>query len=432
MKSILPCLEDGLTGGAQVNVPSQEVFSPEMYQKIKIGKYTWFFNTRKTVAVTQKENKISLEYLNKSGIFLREFDIALIENPDPAKDNGSYHQFAFYNGKQKGSIFQRINTLPTLYLSIKLGEFTTLLAREVLRLYPEIEENYSFIGSSWRIGEDKDYWIVRPGYQRDATINSVLAKAIHRTVAILIRERQLPINDASVFDEYHAFWQSIQHWLQYKEGFPPNNIYSETSLTGLQKYIKTWMPCSSSFLLDQSINFNLENLPQLAKSVWDLTHKLKNFNEQIKVSRNNNCLNKTIAGRKRLASNFIRSGKQRIRQLYGKEFRESFIVEEWIKIHTDKLIKMILDFQNRNPGVLFHIDHIIPLAVLPREIVIDCQSAAWHPCNLQILSDVDNINKGSLYKGKKYNKSNISFKIYQEAMDDLRQLLNNYLASQIK
>ena len=38
MKSILPCLEDGLTGGAQVNVPSQEVFSPEMYQKIKIGK----------------------------------------------------------------------------------------------------------------------------------------------------------------------------------------------------------------------------------------------------------------------------------------------------------------------------------------------------------------------------------------------------------
>jgi hypothetical protein len=163
-----------------------------------------------------------------------------------------------------------------------------------------------------------------------------------------------------------------------------------------------------------------------------LTYKLKNFNEQIKVSRNNNCLDKTITGRRRLASNFIRSGKQRIRQLYGKEFRESFIVEEWIRIHTDKLIKMILNFQNRNPGVLFHIDHIIPLAVLPREIVIDCQSAAWHPCNLQILSDVDNINKGSLYKGKKYNKSNISFEIYQKAMDDLRQLLNNYLASQIK
>ena len=104
------------------------------------------------------------------------------------------------------------------------------------------------------IGEDKDYWIVRPGYQRDATINSVLTKAIHRTVAILIRERRLPINNAGVFDEYNGFWQSIQHWLQYKEGSPPNNIYSETSLTGLQRYINTWMPCSSSFLLDQSIN----------------------------------------------------------------------------------------------------------------------------------------------------------------------------------
>ena len=306
--------------------------------------------------------------------------------------------------------------------------------------YPEINKKYSTFGNVWSTEKEKEElknsWVSRAGLKSynewwginnsnvgEPLIRGVLGLAISKILAQLIQEHELPINDTFWFNKYLDYWENCQKTYQKTR---KKDAFFLGSVLGLEQSIQLHSPLAFKFIHDDTIILNYENLTTLAKDVWELANELEDKNLRAKISRINNCLDTSYKGRREIVSNFIRSAKERLRKSFDKEIRESFEPSQWLVEHTEKVMGMILEYQERNPGQLFHIDHIIPLAVIPCQLVTDLNSLTWHPCNLQIISDSDNVNKGSLYRGKKYNKTNVSRDIQMLAVNDLQELFKKY------
>ena len=108
---------------------------------------------------------------------------------------------------------------------------------------------------------------------------------------------------------------------------------------------------------------------------------------------------------------FVRQYASSIRsRIKTRGFRSSAIslssIQNWIDSYGDILAEMILNFQNRNPGTYFHIDHIVPLASVSDEYAVDILSAVWHPANLQIVSESENLAKSSNLNSKRITQNN--------------------------
>ena len=129
----VPCLTDGLTGGLALNCRDREIFDyPDRHQKVMVENHTWFFDTRGTKEVRKEEDMLFLDYPRKNGTFTRVFDLRLIETPKIESDLGSYIQYAIYDKKHDFFTFSRINTLPSLYLNLKVQLFAAVLGNKVL------------------------------------------------------------------------------------------------------------------------------------------------------------------------------------------------------------------------------------------------------------------------------------------------------------
>lgn len=165
--------------------------------------------------------------------------------------------------------------------------------------------------------------------------------------------------------------------------------------------------------------FDVELMNQYAVASWELAEKLLVLKEVIQKTKEENCLDKSKVGRFAIACRFAQGARERIRKVQGKEFRDSFDSASWIQAYGDIIADKVLEFQSNNPGVLFHIDHIIPLAALPRESWRTHDSLAWHPCNLQILTVEENVSKSSSCLGKRLTCKNYDDSIGAQALDDL-------------
>jgi hypothetical protein len=152
--------------------------------------------------------------------------------------------------------------------------------------------------------------------------------------------------------------------------------------------------------------------------------------KQIKrVSRKVKCMDQSVENRLSIAKRFIQSAYERCKNLDIKAPRSSFsraAIECWMSIHGNVLAEMILMYQKTEESPFFHVDHIIPLAALPDDYISDIHSPAWHPSNLSLLPEEDNIAKNSSFNGQLIRRKSITREIQNEAVS---ALLARYLNS---
>jgi hypothetical protein len=409
----LPTLPDGATkifgleDGGDIGD-----FGSRRYRRYVIRGYTWFVDDSQW-----------------NGFPIEDGDV---RDPDPESDAGNY----IHRTGTPPNILSRINTLPTLYLNIKLTQLHRLIASEVVRAHPEIENERSAFGnilsgSNSAKNNIDQVWVWRSDltdYNRAKGIKgSVVGEpriignldlGISRSIARRIREGRLPVNPPWVLDRFQGFWES-----RYKESV---SLGSALTAAGERDNINNWAPLALPMLADKTVIFDNAMFDQLAEEAWIYSNQLEILKERIKQSKIDNCGDTSSLGRLRIACRFAQSARQRLRTLYGPEARDSFDSRSWIDQHGERLMAMILDFQIANPGRIFHVDHIIPLAVLPVPDIVTHGSLGWHPCNLQIISAADNVSKGSAYAGRRHVREMVDQKIQYEAADDLRKLALAY------
>lgn len=146
-----------------------------------------------------------------------------------------------------------------------------------------------------------------------------------------------------------------------------------------------------------------------------------------RVSRKIRCMDQSIENRLSIAKTFIQSTFQRCKILEINISRSSFskeAIECWMGLHGEALAQMILEYQQNSDSHFFHIDHIVPLAALPDDYISDINSPAWHPANLAIIAEHENIAKNSLFQGRNVRRKNLDLEIQKKAV---AALLARYL-----
>lgn len=436
-----PTLPDGstqLTGSSDFGFG--DLGSPR-YGRLAIKGYTWFIDHQwyQPAEITDS----NAVYTNKTPgrkygeTLLIEFDRVI--NPDSETDTGAYVQAAGYAGGDIPAPLIRINSFPTLYLNLKLSQFQRRIAHKIVQDHPVIEEERSFFGNTITAkdcpkGKFDSIWISRSDLKEynkargiagpnvgEPMFTGNLALGISRTIARHIRSRSLPITPPELLNQFPGFWEFRQ-----KEATPLCSFVSET---GERQYVAEWAPLTTPMLDDEEELFILSDLAEIADEAWIYANQLEILKDRIEQSKIDNCSDRSSLGRLRIACRFAQSARQRLRTIYGLNARAKFDSSEWADRYAEELMSKILDFQTSNPGIVFHIDHIIPLAALPEEDVATHEGLAWHPCNLQILSAADNISKGSRFGQMRHRRSNADPAQISTASKELRKLHEAYAAS---
>lgn len=431
----LPTLPDGAT--KLTDYPNSGDYgnlgSPR-YSRLSIHGYTWFIDRAWWEPAEKRHEAITLINKNPGKNYGSHsvIEYSKIVCPDARTDTGSYMQTAGYMEGKPPAPLIRINSLPTLYLNIKLSQFHRLVAAEVVRAHPEIDLERSFFGNTISAGDcpggkfDR-IWITRSDladYNRarglqgsvvgDPQMRGNFKAGVSRTIARRIRQGTLPIIPPSVMGRFEGFWES-----RYKEASP---ITSSLTPDGERDYLSMWAPLTLAMLADKVVSFDLSCLREIAEEAWLYSNQLEILKARIEQSKIDNCSDTSKLGRLRIVCRFAQSARQRLRAIYGVTARSKFDSQSWVDLYGERLMKKILDFQLQSPGIVFHVDHIVPLAVLPKQDVIGHDSLAWHPCNLQIIPAAENVSKGSAYAGEKHQRERVNPAIQRQAAEELRRL----------
>ena len=174
----------------------------------------------------------------------------------------------------------------------------------------------------------------------------------------------------------------------------------------------------------------LSRIPEGIDSIFrQCIGELASLKQIKRVSRKVRCLDQSIETRLSMAKKFVQSAYERCKNFGIKVPRSSFsgdTIESWMTMHGNALGEIILKYQKKEESPFFHIDHVIPLAALPDDYISDIHSPAWHPANLSILPEEENITKSSLFNGKIIRRKNLDPEIQNEAV---AALLARYLGS---
>jgi hypothetical protein len=158
---------------------------------------------------------------------------------------------------------------------------------------------------------------------------------------------------------------------------------------------------------------DVENLFEQAINGFARLKQIRRVNRKIR------CTDQSLENRLSIAKQFIRSAYERCKGFEIKVSRESFSkanIEDWMSIHGNTLAEMIYAYQQSNELHFFHIDHVIPLAAMPDDYIVDINSPAWHPVNLAIIPEEENIAKNSLFNGKIIRRKDLSEETQREAV----------------
>ena len=254
-----------------------------------------------------------------------------------------------------------------------------------------------------------------------------LRSATARVVAQVIRDGVIPGLHPSVLKAFPEYWESIGYNLRVHGRLPMGvPCHSLGATNSFESARFSAFHARDLYLLAEA-DFDSGLIRHYAEASWELAEKLLVLKEVIQKTKEENCLDKSKIGRFAIACRFAQGARERIRKIQGKEYRDFFESESWIENHGDIISERILEFQLNNEGLLFHIDHIVPLAALPHENWRTHDSLAWHPCNLQILTAKENVSKNSSYLGKRLTYKNYDEAIGAEAIEDLNRRHRLYM-----
>jgi hypothetical protein len=130
------------------------------------------------------------------------------------------------------------------------------------------------------------------------------------------------------------------------------------------------------------------------------------------------CEDKTIDNRLSIVKTFIAAAADRLKILSKEDQRPPRVasteLSKWIMTHGPRLAEEILRYQESVGGV-FHIDHIIPLAAMSLDSIADIWSLAWHPSNLCIIPEADNLSKGAVFQEQRVRRNKLTERDFRKA-----------------
>ena len=434
----LPCLSGGLDPNAG---PWHYRGDEHTYSPVETPSGIWYYDNRGIRVVEKGADFVHLETIYLKNDISHRIRFEDIAAPDVSSDQGEYIQRSIVN-EDCPLWLSRVNPYPTLFLSFFISYLVRSIGRAIVNLNPEVLTGDRFVDrSSWSSGET--VWIYRRTRSRthngpdwfietrpnepysDLTIVGELASGVARIVSKLIRDETIPGLNPKVLELFPEYWGKLAYNLRIysirDQHLPQGAPWFSLGATNCFEHARFHAFHAKDLYLSAEAEFDDKLICQYAEASWELAEKLLVLKEVIQKTKEENCLDKSKIGRFAMACRFAQGARDRIRKVQGKEFRESFDSASWIQDHGDVIADKILEFQNDNHGVLFHIDHIIPLAALPHESWRSHDSLAWHPCNLQILTAEENVSKSSSYLGKRLTYKNYDEKIGAQALEDLNQ-----------
>jgi len=452
----LPCLRDGLDPNAGQQARDNGLDPKEgpwayrgvehAYSPIETPSGTWYYDAR----------HLKIDYIGKGFVHLETIYLKNVAHriqlddilaPDISSDEGEYIQRCVVNEKSLFWLF-RVNPYPTLTLGFYISYFVRAIGRAIVDLNPEILIGDKFVDESFSSSSETK-WLYRRKRGRlaigpewftetrpdepysDLIIIGELASAVARIAAKAIRDEGIPGLNPKLIKLFPEYWGKLAYKLRKHGtrdgGLPQGAPWFSLGATECFEDVRLWATHAKDLYLLAEADFDSALIRRYAEASWELAEKLLILKEVIQKSTEDNCLDKSRTGRFAIACRFARGARQRIRQIQGKEYRDSFNSESWIENHGDIIAEKILEFQLKNEGSLFHIDHIVPLAALPHESWRSHDSLAWHPCNLQILTAKENVSKSSSYLGKRLTYKNYDEAIGAEAIEDLNRRHRLYM-----
>jgi len=440
----LPCLQDGLDPNAG---PKAYRGEEHTYSPIETPSGTWYYDNRGVKIVDSGEGFIHLETIYLKNNISHRIQLDDILAPDISSDQGEYIQRCVVNEKCPFWL-SRVNPHPTLFLTFYISYFVRAVGRAIVDLNPEILIGDKFVDkSSWPSSETK--WICRRTRGRsangpewftetrpdephsDLTIIGELASAVARIAAKAIRDEGIPGLNPKLIKLFPEYWEKLAYNLRIynirDQHLPQGAPWFSLGATNSFEHVRFSAFHAKDLYLSAEVDFDSSIIRRHAEASWELAEKLQVLKEVIQKTKEENCLDKSKTGRFAIACRFAQGARDRIRKIQGKEYRDFFESESWIENHGDIISEKILEFQLKNEGSLFHIDHIVPLAALPHESWRSHDSLAWHPCNLQILTAKENVSKSSSYLGKRLTYKNYDEAIGAEAIEDLNRRHRLYM-----
>lgn len=441
----VPCLQRDL----DPNEGPHSYRDLQTYAPLQMGSDSWYYDQLGLELIEKDAKSVYLRTLHrKDPIEKRVFFVDVVE-PSLSMDEGYYLQRC-HESEECPFWFVRVNPYPTVYLNIIASKFLRSIGRAVVDLYPELLCGDKFVeGSTWP-SKGATVWIYRRSRSKmfprgwhlehrpeesyaDLTLTGELATAVARIVSRLIRDRQFPFKSSDLEGLLPEFWDGLQYRLRrhsIRKSYLPNEIpWFSLGDTDCLESIRYFAYHAKDLYLLNDLVREVSQVSLLAEEAWDLANSLLILKSVIQKSKEENCLDTSVHGRMAIACRFARSARERIRKIQGKEYRDCFDSESWIENYGKVIIQDILRFQLRNPGVLFHIDHIVPLAALPPESWRDHDALAWHPCNLQLLPAEENVRKGSFYLGKRLTHKKYDLELGLKAVGELERRFFAYRGS---
>jgi hypothetical protein len=433
----LPCLSEGLdpNSGPWAYRGEEHTYSP-----IDAPGGIWHYDNRGIRVVDKGPDFIHLETIFLKNEISRRIRLEDIAAFDVSSDQGEYIQRSVVS-ENCPIWLSRVNPYPTLFLSFYISYLVRDIGRSIVDLHPEVLTGEKFVdGSSWSsretiwINRRKRGVVVQPGPEwfsvdrpeepySDLGMTGELASGVSRIVAKLIRDSSVPGLKSKLFELFPEYWEKLAYNLRIysirDQHLPQGAPWFSLGATNCFETVRFHAFHAKDLYLSAEAAFDRELIHQYADASWELAEKLLVLKEVIQKTKEENCLDKTKVGRFAIACRFAQGARERIRKVQGKEYRESFDSASWIQAYGDIIADKILEFQNNNHGALFHVDHIVPLAALPRESWRTHESLAWHPSNLQILTAEENVSKSSSYLGRRLTYKNYDESIGAQALEDL-------------
>lgn len=434
----LPCLSRELDPNAG---PWAYRGDEHTYSPVETPGGIWYYDNRGIRVVEKGANFIHLETIYLKNNISHRIRFEDITAPDVSSDQGEYVQTSIVN-EDCPLWLSRVNPCPTLFLSFFISYLVRAIGRAIVDLNPEVLAGDKFADrSGWASGETKwiyrrtrghthngpDWFIeTRPNEPySDLSITGELASGVARTVAKLIRDEAVPGLNPKVFELFPGYWEKLAYNLRIyssrSQHLPRGMPWFALGATECLEHARFHAFHAKNLYLLAEADFDSSLVHHYADASFELAEKLLVLKEVIQNTKEENCLDKTKIGRFAIACRFAKGARERIRKIQGKQYRDCFESESWIEEHGDIISEKILEFQLKNEGSVFHIDHIVPLAALPLESWRTHDSIAWHPCNLQILTAKENISKNSFYLGIRLTYKNYDEEIGFQALEDLNQ-----------
>ena len=439
----LPCLSEGLDPNAG---PWAYQGDEHSYSPIETPGGIWYYDNRGIRVVEKGADFIHLETIYLKNDISHRIRLEDIVAPGLSSDQGEYIQRSIVN-EECPLWLSRVNPYPTLFLSFYISYLLRSVGRAIVDLHPEALEGERFAdsatirnttwiykrrrsqnpphGSEWTSEKHPD----EP--YSDLIITRELASAVARIAAKAIRDNAIPRLNPKLLEIFPEYWEKLAYNLRNysirDQHLPRGAPWFWLGATSCLEHARFYAFHAKDLYLLAEAEFDSELMHQYAEASWGLAEKLLVLKEVIQKTKEENCLDRSKIGRFAIACRFAQGARDRIRKIQGKEYRSFFESESWIESYGDIISEKILEFQLKNEGSLFHIDHIIPLAALPHDSWRSHDSLAWHPCNLQILTATENVSKSSSYLGKRLTYKNFDEVIGCQALEDLSQRHSLYL-----